>query len=324
MSSATSLVRAVLARAEREGVSARALLGPAALDPAVVADRDARVPTPAYLQVFAAAAERSRDDAFGASVAELLDASAFGLLGFVVASCATLRDAFERFCRYSRLLCDELRVDVVDRGAEVAIVYELDCTPRVSALFEMALTHLVRTSHRGTSRRFVPRRVTFRHRSASRALRERLGAPVELGAPEDAVVCAAADLTLPLRGHQPVLLDILDAQAARALEALPHDDDLLSRARATIRKLLPRGEPSLETVARQLGIGSRTLQRRLRDQSLTFRGVVDDVRRDCAIAQLAHPDTSVAEIAFALGFSTPSAFHHAFRRWTGHSPRRRG
>ncbi|MFN9944969.1 MAG: helix-turn-helix transcriptional regulator, partial [bacterium] len=84
--------------------------------------------------------------------------------------------------------------------------------------------------------------------------------------------------------------------------------------------LLPDGEPSLPTVARRLALGERTLQRRLREEGLTFRALVDDVRHECAKIQRATPEVSVAEVAYSLGFSSPSAFHHAYRRWTGASP----
>lgn len=281
------------------------------------------MPTTSYLQVFAAASAQCRGGELAPAVATALDAAAFGLLGFVVASCATLREALGRFGRYSRLLCDELKVELVERGDEIAVVYAMDASPHVPALFEMALTHLVSTSRRGTRGLFRPRRVVFRHPVGSPSLAGLLRAPVEFGAVEDAVHCDRESLDLPLRGANPTLLGILESHATHVLGSLPAEDDTIARVRAAIRALLPHGEPSLESVASRLGVGARTLQRRLRDHGFTFRGLTDDVRRECALIHLAHPDISVAEVAFSLGFSGPSAFHHAFRRWTGRSPGRR-
>jgi AraC-like DNA-binding protein len=321
VSTATSLVRAVVAGAAQQGMAAGALLEGAGISPQTLADRDARIPTSAYLEVFAAASGRCPD--LGPAVASCLDGAAFGLLGFVVASCSTMREGLGRFGRYSRLLCDELKVDLVERGDEVAIVYSLDAAPYVPALFEMALTHLVSTSRRGTRGLFRPRRVVFRHPHGARGLPELLRAPVEFGGIEDAAYCDRNTLDLPLRGANPTLLGILESHAAQVLGALPAEDDTIARVRAAIRALLPHGEPSLEAVASRLGVGARTLQRRLRDHEWTFRGLIDEVRRECALIHLANPEVSVAEVAFSLGFSSPSAFHHAFRRWTGRSPGRR-
>jgi AraC-like DNA-binding protein len=182
---------------------------------------------------------------------------------------------------------------------------------------------MVFTARRGTRNAFSPIALEFRHRGAPRDLSELTHAPVSFERGEDAVRCRRESLLLPLRGHNATLLSILEAHAAQVLQALPSESDLLARTRQITRALLPEGEPTLEAVAAQLGLGSRTLQRRLRGAGVTFRRLVDEVRRDCALAQLERSDTSVAEVAFSLGFSDPSAFTHAFRRWTGRTPGQR-
>ncbi len=320
MSTATSLVRVVLTTAARRGVDPGALLAEVKLDPGVVADKHARVPTRLYLECFERGVARSNDLGFGSEAARYLDAEAFGLLGFVLASSSTLRDAIGRFCRYARLICDELSIALVERGDAAAIVYVLDETPHVPALFEMAFTHLVHTAKLGTRGAFQATHIVLRHRVAHPALSRVLGAEVALGGVEDAVYCDRRALDMRLRGDNPALLDILEAHADHVLAERPKEQDLLANVRVAVRVLLPLGEPSLATVAARLGLGERTLQRRLRSAGVTFRALVDDVRREHAVAQLAMPGVSVAEVAFSLGFSGTSAFHHAFRRWTGLSP----
>ncbi|MBL8742606.1 MAG: AraC family transcriptional regulator [Myxococcales bacterium] len=323
MSTASSLVRALLESARACGVEPRGLLARAGIEEALVSDRDARIPTASYLQMFELAAAASKDASFGARVAKAIDGAAFGLLGFVVASAPSLREALLRFATYSRLLCDELSVTLDDRGAESGIVYAMNEQPDVPALFEMAMVHMVFTARRGTRDAFVPVALELRHAATPRDLPELTRAPVSFGCRANVVRCTKESLSLPLRGHNATLLSILEAHATQVLESLPNEADLLGRARQIIRALLPEGEPSLEAVAERLGLGSRTLQRRLRSTGLTFRSLVDEVRRDCALAQLERSDTSVAEVAFSLGFSDPSAFTHAFRRWTGRTPGQR-
>ncbi len=324
MSAATSLVRAVLGGAAARGLDPDALLRHAKLDPKIVADRDARVPTAVYLELFAAAAATSRDPVFGARISDAFDAACFGLLGFVIASCATLGEGLERFCRHTHLLCDELRVDVVHSADEVAIVYVLEAAAGVPALFEMALTHLVQTARKGTRGAFQPRRVVLRHHGDAAGLTSLLGATVEVGGAANMVVCDAAALALPLRGSNRALLQVLDAHVALVDHRAPQpDDDDVTRTRQAIRELLPDGHPSLAQVAGRLGTGARTLQRRLRERGLGFRALVDDVRSEWAVRKLAGRDVSVTEVAFALGYASPGAFSHAFRRWTGRSPGQR-
>jgi AraC-like DNA-binding protein len=320
VSTATSLVRALLAAAEACGLESQPLLASVGVDPALISDRDARVPTAGYLRLFERAALQSRDESFGARVAASIDGAAFGLLGFVVASAPNLREALTRFARYSRLLCDELSVTLVERGDEAAVVYALSEPPHVPAVFEMAMVHMVFTARRGSRNAFAPLALEFRHAGGPRDLPELVQAPVTFDRAEYAVRFRTENLELKLRGHNATLLSLLEAQAAQVLEKLPAERDLLGRVRQITSELLPEGEPSLEGVAERLGLGARTLQRRLREGGTTFRALVDDVRHECAVAQLARPETSVAEVAFSLGFSDPSAFTHAFRRWTGRTP----
>jgi AraC-like DNA-binding protein len=80
------------------------------------------------------------------------------------------------------------------------------------------------------------------------------------------------------------------------------------------------GEPEQGAVARPLGLSERTLQRRLRDEGTTFGALVDDVRLELARMYLGDPELAIFEVAFLLGYSEPSAFNRAFRRWTGASP----
>lgn len=313
----------MLSCARERGVDSDALVHATGIDPRAVDDRDARIPTAAYLRLFELAVRQTADDSFGPRVGQAIDGAAFGLLGFVVASSPTLREALDRFARYSRLLCDELSVSVVDRGDESEIVYAMNESPYVPALFEMAMVHMVGTARRGTRGAFVPTRLCFRHQATPREIPTLTHAPAMFGEQEDAVVCKRELFDLPLRGYNATLLSILEARAAEVLERLPNETDLLARTRQITRALLPEGEPSLEAVAEQLGLGGRTLQRRLRGAGVTFRALVDEVRHDCALAQLKDPDVSVAEVAFSLGFSDPSAFSHAFRRWTGRTPGQR-
>lgn len=90
---------------------------------------------------------------------------------------------------------------------------------------------------------------------------------------------------------------------------------------ATITRMLPT-DPSLVTVAGAMGISVRTLQRRLAARGLSFRCLLDDVRRRHAEIELQRGERSIADISRRLGYSDPAHFVRAFRRWTGQPPSR--
>lgn len=96
----------------------------------------------------------------------------------------------------------------------------------------------------------------------------------------------------------------------------------VSEIRGAITRELRAGEPSLEKVAKRAGMSARTLQRRLRGRGVSFKKLLDDVRRSLALQYVDDHSRSISEITFLLGFSSVGAFSRAFRRWTGEAPTR--
>jgi AraC-like DNA-binding protein len=78
--------------------------------------------------------------------------------------------------------------------------------------------------------------------------------------------------------------------------------------------------PTLSSTARAVGIPERTLQRRLAVEGARHSGLLDDVRRELGLKHLGNAGISITEIAYLLHFTDPTAFHRAFKRWTGESP----
>ncbi|WNG39414.1 AraC family transcriptional regulator [Archangium violaceum] len=321
MSASVLLTRVVLAAAERAGVRTRELAAAAGLDLSQLEDPDARVPHPVHLAVWRESVARSGDECFGARVAELLVPSAYGVVGYAFAASATLAEAWERIARHSRLLYDEVHLTREEHGDEVALGYVLAGREGPDALYEAALASLTLNARRLSGGAFRPLRITLRHRAPPRRLPQLLGAPVLFGQTEDALVLAREAMSVPVRGSDPQLAAILERHAQDLLQRLPpSNDDLVQQVRRVLVDALPDGLPDAATVAARLGLHVRTLQRRLRERGLSLHVLGDEVRQELARVHLANPRLPLAEVAFLLGFSEPSAFHKAFRRWTGLSP----
>jgi AraC-like DNA-binding protein len=97
-------------------------------------------------------------------------------------------------------------------------------------------------------------------------------------------------------------------------------DGFVGRVQSFVADTLRERAPSLRAIARRLHMSPRTLQRRLEAYGTSFHALVDDLRRELALAYLADPRLSLAEISFLVRFSGRSAFHRAFRKWTGRTP----
>jgi AraC-like DNA-binding protein len=127
-------------------------------------------------------------------------------------------------------------------------------------------------------------------------------------------------LDTPLVRADPRLCVILDRQVRETLERLPKTTDLSERVRQIVAEKLTAGEPKIGEIARGLGMSARTLQRQLDRDGTKFRELIDALRRELAVSHLKEKEIPIAEVAFLLGFSEASAFHRAFKRWSGQTP----
>jgi AraC-like DNA-binding protein len=175
-----------------------------------------------------------------------------------------------------------------------------------------------------TNRHVVPMSLAMRHprpRSGEREHERLFGTRPRFGAEVDEVVIANVDLDVPLRSANQALLAAFDSHAEAALAALARQDTMASRTSAEIIAALKGEAPSIGVVARALAMSPRTLQRGLAAEGTSFQSLLDVVRRELAIRHLAAPDATVAKVAWLVGFAEPGAFHRAFRRWTGQTPK---
>jgi AraC-like DNA-binding protein len=114
----------------------------------------------------------------------------------------------------------------------------------------------------------------------------------------------------------------LEPLAQRLLEGLYPPDSWTDRVVRLLGGMLVAGSrPSLDAVARELAVSPRSLQKSLKTEGASYQRLLDRVRQEIAIDSLGDPDLSLCDVAFLLGFAEQSAFNHAFKRWTGSSPR---
>jgi AraC-like DNA-binding protein len=149
------------------------------------------------------------------------------------------------------------------------------------------------------------------------------GTDVEFDADADEIVFSASIASLPIVGRDTYLNKLLRRYAEEALASQPvlrvsnH-----SRVERIIPQLLPHGRAELSEVARQLGMSSRTLSRKLREEGVTYAEILDKLRLALAKRYLSDRELPVTEIAWLLGYREVSSFAHAFKRWIGMTPRK--
>ena len=294
------------------------------------ADIDARVPGSQVERLWSFAAARTGDSLIGLHMAESYSPGALDILGYVILSCPTVGDVLERFSRYARLLNDGMRIDVV-RDASVAwcrctYVERMDNYLLRSPVQPMDTmwAGLARELRRLTARPLLASEVWFRHKAPdARQGAEYVrifGAPVRFGMSEDRFIVPLGHLDEPLRSANRALLESFERHADSVMSKMEHAGSRSHQVAQVLAGRLRGTVPALREIARELAMSDRNLQRALHNDGTSYQKVLDHVRRDLAIDHLSNPATSAAQVGFLLGFSEPSAFHRAFRRWTGASP----
>ena len=153
-----------------------------------------------------------------------------------------------------------------------------------------------------------------------RLYRDALGPGLHFERRRAVVVFDAEQLELPVTARDDTLCHYLDEHAAVILEHLA-SSTLVERVQRVLWDQLSEGRPALQSVASALGMSARTLQRRLKEEEVSFAERLDTFRERMAGMLLARRDLAIYEVAFLLGYSDPSTFFRAFRRWKGVSPR---
>jgi AraC-like DNA-binding protein len=151
------------------------------------------------------------------------------------------------------------------------------------------------------------------------AYAEFLGAPIKR-AEVNRVAFSAADAHKPFLTANHALWAILEPAFEKRMEDLDQDNSFQDRVRACLLEMLASGRYSMTDVASKLAISSRTLQRRLKEEGITFQEVLDDLRKNLALNYLSTTDFTSAQISFLLGYEEPNSFFRAFRAWTGQTP----
>jgi AraC-like DNA-binding protein len=324
----TKTILPIVAFAADSGVAPPELLCAAGLDPALLVEQEIDLPHSQELRLWDEAARLIGDQDFGVHFAEWLTPRTeeqFDVLAFAVRSCATLGENYRRAARYLRLVHSGIWLSLEDESDLARLVHghheEPPESPRhpVEGMLALALLQ----GRRAIGEEFAPRAVCFAHARPDRTSeQERIfGAQVHYDCPRNELVLDSALLARPQRQAEPRLLAMLERQLEGLLSELP---DIGSPFRDAVQRSmkdeLPDREPSTATIAAMLHMSPRSLQRRLESEGTSFAEVLADLRRDLALRYLRDERMSIGEVGFLLGFQDVSAFHRAFKRWTGSTP----
>ena len=318
------VTRLACERAKQQGVEVDLLLRRAGLTRQQIDDPRARLPVKSQIRFVELAAKALEDEYLGFHLAQKFDLRMGGLFHYVLASSDTLGEALQRGARYSAMLNEGITLRLREAKG-IRINFEYAGVPRHSDRhqIEFAIVVLTRICRQLTNRHLQASRVSFTHRrrNDTAELRTFFGSEVTFGAAADELIFPTSIKQIAVVDADPYLNDVLIKYCEQAIadRSTKRSSFGLSVENAIVL-LLPHGKTQAGEIARKLGVSRRTLARRLASEGLTFARIMQSLKSDLAKRHLADQTLSISEIAWLLGYRDPSAFTHAFKRWTGRAP----
>jgi len=294
------------------------------LDPKQLNAPDDRIPLRKLVALFEEGAKLTREPAFGLRVGAKTEFRTFDLLGYIVMNSATLEEALSSAVRYFPLWTDGAGFRTQRDGSAVHFAWEY-ADPEIGECRQDSEMTLLAASKIGSllAGDVRPREVHFQHSAPKDASEHRrlFGAPVFFCMPANQLIFNRAALASRVKGADQGLCALLVRYADDLLRQAAHHRLLTDRTQVALRRCLRHGDRRVATVAHEMGMSVRTLQRGLRAKGYSYGNLLAKVRRELAEQHLQDSEMAVSEVAYHLGYTQPSEFHRAFRAWTGTTPR---
>ncbi|MHA7901571.1 MAG: AraC family transcriptional regulator ligand-binding domain-containing protein [Henriciella sp.] len=326
MSQITSLyVHKVLSHVS-SGVKTGDLLQDLGLTPDGTVDPKLMVPSNGFYDFFASLAARDPDGlTLPLRIGATMRSDEYGAFGLAWKSAPDLRGSFVRSERYGHVLgsAETYSLEQADDGWFFSLDKAGDGRLGMLLSNEASMSAVDVISKEVSTASFMPLAVYFKHaaRGDTSVYEEHFGCPVHFETDRDALLVSQDSMDAPNRLGDETIASFFDRHLEQELAALTNDEGLEQNVRRAVANVLSEGVPTLSSIASELGIGPRTLQRRLSDHGHSFQSVVDTARHELAQRLLRETEYSLAEVAFLTGFSEQSGFTRAFKRWAGQTPR---
>ena len=290
-------------------------------------DHDNRIPFTKYVGLMRAGKELANDPALALHYGEAVSVDEFSIVGLIGRASETPREAFAQLNRYVRLIVDVDLGGAGDRfqaelGPDGVWMTDTRANPNgFLELTESAFAHMVCWSRLIGLKEWAWAVHVTHAEPPYRAEYDRIfQAPVVFGSKRNALLLDPNSGDHWVARLPRYAFGILSARAQTLLESLERSQSMRTKVESLLIPMLHTGEVSIDLVAGKMDMSRQTLFRKLKAEGVTFEQALDELRHQMALHYLGGKKVSVNQTAYLVGFSDPTAFSRAFKRWTGMSP----
>ena len=316
-----TLVRLAYSGLRNLNIDADEVLRRSGLDPAKLYQPNLRTRFSAQPKFWEAAMDLSGDSSIGLHLGENMPVYKGQILEYLLLSSPTFGEGLKRVLNYQRLISDAMHGDLTESPQACLTNYFSNPQYVTSHLAEAMVVSLVRFLQSVTEGKFKPERIIFTHKPNAN-IQEYLSifqCPVEFEAKAFKLFFPNTMLEYRSLYAEPELLNMHVQSADQHLELL-EKQDLIADIRSQISALLENGNISLESISLRLGLSPRQLRHQLNLAGTSLQRIINQHRKSLAKRLLSQTDEAISEIVYLTGFSEPSTFYRAFKRWEAMTP----
>ena len=263
----------------------------------------------------------------GIEMGTMMRIDQLGLVGQLCLHKPTVKDALETYIQYHQILQGgillELKRGETDSYEHSPLFKDLIMPRAINDTVIIATCNVVKTIV-GDADMIQVAQFMHSQPDSIQEYEQVLGNSCKLifDAPGNAIHFNKGVFDVPMPQSNEALAEVLGQYAEKTLAELPNPGEpLIVQINSLIAEGLPEGKTTIEYVAKELGYGVRSLQRKLQEKEMVFSDLVKSIKQNLAQSYLKDMSLNIAEIAFMLGFSEPGAFTRAFNSWYGLSPK---
>jgi len=324
-----AIARDILQYVAAQGVDLQDIYRSTKIEATWLEDPDRQISGELMRLLWREAVLQTGDRDLGLHIGEAFDLPAIGILGYVLLNCQNYAQVLEKLSQYTCLFSQGVAIhhQTFERllYCDCEIVggvknYLLD-EPRHP--IESTFSALLNATQKLTGKALQVYEVWFQHHMPidCREHERIFQTQVKFSQSINRMIFSADVLDWQVRSANANLLSVFESHANDMLKSLSQSASYSHKVMKLIAENLHGAVPPIEAIARALMVSVRQLQRELQVENTSYQQILDDTRKQIALKHIRDRQTSIHDLAFLLGFSEPSAFYRAFKRWTGATPR---
>lgn len=283
-----------------------------------------KLSTRQFFDIWQALPRLTDDTAFGLRLGSDVAPEHYDIASVAALHSATLGEALQKVARYKRLVCpEELTLTEDGEAVRLHTRWTMAEGHAPELLVDAMFASITTLCRRGTGMAIQPRAIELtRHHDPASPLLRHFSCPIRFDAPLDVLVFDRALMQQPFITYNQDMLAVLLPGLEAELAKVEQDDSLPAQVMAILTRSMRGQRPSVNSVAAELYLSPRTLQRRLQQHGYSYQQLLDKTRHRTACHLLSDTDLEPGEIAFVLGFEELNSFSRAFMQWESQTPNR--